>query len=111
MLLILFVEVVCHSTKQGSQPTRIHVYLKAVIVSTRIHLKSIYFRHLSLSEEEFKSWCRLGLDSWADTGCPGKHAYVDEFVEVKSVNITGFASALVSIGNLPIEHVLYVFYK
>ena len=53
----------------------------------------------------------MGLDSWADTGFSGKHVYVDEFVEVKSANVTGFIPTLGYIDNLPIAHVLYEFYK
>ena len=51
------------------------------------------------------------LDSWAETGCSGKHDYTDELVQGKSVNVTGFTYALISIDNLPISHVLYAFYK
>ena len=57
------------------------------------------------------SGCTLGLHSWSDSGCSVKHAYVDEFVEVKSVNATGFKSTLRSIDNLPITHFLYAFDK
>ena len=58
-----------------------------------------------------KSRCRLGLDSWDDTGCSCKHAYVDGFVEGKSVNVTGFTSTFVYIYNITISHVLYAFDK
>ena len=58
-----------------------------------------------------KSGCRLGLDYWADTGWSVKRAYVDEFVEVKSVNVTEWTYILGSIYNLPIDHVLYIFDK
>ena len=53
----------------------------------------------------------MGLDSWADTGCLGKHAYVEKFVEFKSVYVIGFTSTLGYIDNLPIAHVLYAFDK
>ena len=58
-----------------------------------------------------KLGCRLGLDSWADTGFSVKNAHVDEFVEGKIVNITGFTYTLGSIDNLPISHTLYEFDK
>ena len=58
-----------------------------------------------------KSGCRLGMDSWVDTGSSGKHAYVGDFFQVNSVNLTGFTSTLVYIDNLSIFHVLYEFYK
>ena len=85
--------------------------LESLIDSTSHKSKSTYFHHPLLSAEEMKLGFRLGLDSWADTGCSGKNAYVDEFVEVKSFNVTGFTSILVSIDNLPIAHVLYAFDK
>ena len=58
-----------------------------------------------------KSRCRLGLDSWSDTGCSKKYAYIDEFFEDKSFNVTRFTSTLGSINNLPIYHFLYEFDK
>ena len=111
MLIILFVAVVGHSTKQGILPTRMLDYFKSVIASTNHHSKSTYFRHLSLSEEEMKSGCRLGLDSWAGAGFSGKHAYVEKIVEGNGVNVTEFTSNLGSIDNLTISHVLYAFGK
>ena len=74
---MLFVSVVWYSTKQVSRPTRILFPFKSVIASTSHHSKLTYFHHLSLYEEEVKSGCILGLDSWADTGCSIKYAYVD----------------------------------
>ena len=53
----------------------------------------------------------MSLDSLVDTGCSVKHAYVDEFVEGKIVNVTGFRYTLVSIDKLPIAHILYTFDK
>ena len=64
---------------------------------------------MCLSENEMIPGCILVLDYWADTGLSVKHAYVDGFVEGKSVHLTGFTSTLVSIDNLPIDHVLYIF--
>ena len=58
-----------------------------------------------------RSGCRLGLEYWSETSCSGKHDYVDELVEGKSVNITGFTSTLESIDNILIAHVLYEFNK
>ena len=49
-----------------------------------------------------KSGCILGLDYWAETGCAGKHAYVDEYFDGNRVNNTGFTSNLGSIDNLPL---------
>ena len=81
-------------------------YLVSVIDSTGHQSKSTYSRHPYLSEEEMKSGFILGLYSWVDTGFGGKHAYIDEFVEVKGVNITGFTSTLVSIDKFTIDSVL-----
>ena len=53
----------------------------------------------------------MGLNYWDDTGCSGKHAHVDESVEVNSVNVTGFTYNLGSIDNLLISYVLYAFDK
>ena len=53
----------------------------------------------------------LGLDSWSGTGCSGKYAHVNEFIEEKSVNVTGFTSNLGSIYNLSIFNVFYTFDK
>ena len=37
------------------------------------------------SKEEITNSCKLGLDTWADIGCSGKHTYVKEFlIETKS---------------------------
>ena len=38
------------------------------------------FRHPKLSKEKSRNGCRLGLDTWADTGCTGKYDYVEEFI-------------------------------
>ena len=111
MLLIIFEAVFCYSIKQGSIPTRMIASLRSVITYTSHYSKPTYFRHPSLSEEKMKSGCRLGLDYWADTGWSVKHPYVDEFIEGKSVNVTGSTYNLGYIDNLPIAHVLYVFYK
>jgi hypothetical protein len=52
------------------------------------------FRHPTLSEKEHNDGARLGIDSWADTACAGKHAYVEEFIIGKYVNASGFTSSL-----------------
>ena len=53
--------------------------------------------------------CHLGIDSWANTGYSGKHAYVEEFISGRTVNATGFAPSLGSLKNLPIDNVLYAY--
>ena len=67
------------------------------------------FRHPILTEEEHVGGCKLGIDSYADTSCTGKHCYVEEFVEGKTVTASGFTSSLGSIANLPIANVVYAY--
>ena len=47
--------------------------------STIKHAHTTYadnFRHPILTDYELKNGCRLGFDTWADTSCAGKHAYI-----------------------------------
>ena len=67
------------------------------------------FRHPTLTDEEMRLGCRLGIDSWADTSCAGKHAHVLEFVEGRTVTAHGFASSLTPIANLSIANVAYAY--
>ena len=67
------------------------------------------FRHPKLSDEDLRLGCKLGLDSWADTGCAGKHSYVEEFIIGKTVTATGFSPSLGKLENLPYAHVLYAY--
>ena len=67
------------------------------------------FRHPKLSKEEPRNGCRLGLETWADTGCVGKHAYVEELIIGKTVTAMGFSSSLGKLENLTYAHVLYAF--
>ena len=53
---------------------------------------------------------RLGIDSWADTSCSGKHAYVESFVEGQTINASGFTSSLGTMKNLPIADILLYVY-
>ena len=67
------------------------------------------FRHPKLLREELRLGCKLGLDSWADTGYAGKHAHVEEFVLGKTVMATGFSPSLGKLDNLNVAHVLYAY--
>ena len=67
------------------------------------------FRHPILTDEEAHLGCRLGIDSWADTSCAGRHAHVLEFVEGRTVTAHGFASSLTPIANLSIANVAYAY--
>ena len=62
-----------------------------------------------LSKEEMQLGSKLGIDSYAGTCCVGRHCYVEEFLEGKVVNATGFTPSLGAMSNLPIAHVLYAF--
>ena len=52
---------------------------------------------------------KLGLDSWADTSCAGRFAYVEEFIEGATVTASGFANSLGKLENLPLVHVVYAY--
>jgi hypothetical protein len=67
------------------------------------------FRHPTLSAMEMQNGCKLGLDSWADTSCSGRHCHVMEFVEGKTVTAKGFANHLPSTPDLPIANVAYAY--
>ena len=67
------------------------------------------FSHPILSDSELTTGCRLGFDSWADTSCAGKHAYVASFVDGKSISATGFSSSLGSLKDLRIANVVYAY--
>ena len=52
------------------------------------------FVHPRLSKHEWQFGGKLGFDSWADTSCSGKHAYVESFVDGRSATATGFTPSL-----------------
>ena len=76
---------------------------------TSFHIDS--FRHPLLSDDDLHNGTKLGIDSWADTGCAGRHAYVEEFIIGQSVTASGFATSLGRLENLPIANVLYAYDK
>ena len=63
----------------------------------------------TLTKEEQNGGCMLGLDSWADTCCSGRHCIVESYVEGKSVTAKGFSDELSSIPNLPIANVKFAY--
>ena len=79
------------------------------IAKTSTQVNHDQFRHQKISKGELLKGCRLGIDSWADTVCVGKNAYVEEFISGRTVNATGFAPSLGSLNNLPIANVLYAY--
>lgn len=62
-----------------------------------------------LTDDELKEGCKLGIDSWADTSCAGKHAYIDAVVEGKTVTANAFSSELPTLKNLEIVHAKYAY--
>ena len=59
---------------------------------------------IDLSQEEMNEGCMLGLDTWADTCCMGKHAHVREIIEGKTVSASGFAATLPTVNDIPIAN-------
>ena len=66
-------------------------------VSSRISTSSIHSSRttgiIRLTQDELRLGCKMGIDSWADTCCVGRHAHIEEFVEGKSVTANGFAKS------------------
>ena len=52
---------------------------------------------------------RLGINSWADTVCAGRHAYVEESVVDKLIMVSGFTPELGTLPDLPVDNVLYAY--
>ena len=73
-----------------STPTRLH---RIGMITYRIpkavtNSNAGTFFHPVLSYNEHVEVCKLGIDSWSDTRCAGKHAFVEEFIKVKTVTDT-----------------------
>ena len=67
------------------------------------------FRHPPLTDNEHNNGTRLGIDSFADTSCAGKFAFVEEFIEGKTVSASGFSPSLGSLSNLPLVNAVYAY--
>ena len=99
----------------GSQPLKgthnLSSRVLAVKTISKLNISNTFnnFKHPELSKEELRNGCKLGLDTWADTGCSGKHAYVEEFLIGKTVTAMGFSSSLGKLDNLPYANVLYAY--
>ena len=85
-----------------------HLQTSRILFRTQINYAD-NFRHPKLTTEEMKLGARLGIDSWADTSCAGRHAFVESFIEGKVVNASGFSPSLGSLSNLPIVNALYAY--
>ena len=79
--------------------------LSKLVINHNIHSSTRKMRkRLELNQNELNKGCMMGIDSWADTCCLGKHAYVREFIEGKTVSASGFTSTLPSVDNIPLAH-------
>ncbi|GFH50586.1 hypothetical protein CTEN210_07062 [Chaetoceros tenuissimus] len=104
---VLFWELLLCST---CTPTyAIQAFITTTISATRSSFDIESFVHPTLTANEHQRGTRLGIDSWADTNCAGKHAFVEEFVVDKFVTAGGFSASLGTIPDLPIANVLYAY--
>ena len=86
----------------------------AVIYTTflsiaRSHFDTDVFFHTILSEAEYLNGLRLGVDTWDNISCAGKHAFVEEFVMGKLITARDFTTTLGFLENLTIENILYAY--
>ena len=85
--------------------------MRSKIHSATTTRRDTIFTHPFLTHQELQSGSRLGLDTWADTSCSGKHAFVAEFIEGKLVTASGFSPSLGTVKDLPMANVLYAYDK
>ena len=71
------------------------VYVIWYTVGTTRDSYNEHFCLPTLSEEEMKSCYRLGGDTWANTICSGKNAYVEIFIEGEISLLLSFQRFLV----------------
>ena len=91
--------------------TKINIFTSSTIASAsrqNYDLKLPRYNPL-LTDSELKEGCKLGIDSWADTSCAGKHAFIDAVVEGKTVTANAFSSELPTLKNLEIVHAKYAY--
>ena len=98
-------------SKHGDIKTNFNV---GAVLSTIVTLATATFNpdafvHPRLTDTEHREGSRLGIDSWADTACAGKHAFVEEFVMGKFITAKGFTQALGQLDNLPMANILYAY--
>ena len=103
----LFVAISHRSTCRPGYVIR--SFLTTTISAARSSFDVENFVHPTLTAHELQHGTRLGIDTWADTNCAGKHAYVEEFIVDKFVTAGGFSAALGTIQNLPLANVLYAY--
>ena len=62
--------------------------------------------HPTFSDPAYNTSCILGIVTWADNRYDGKHDFVEEFIEVITITVTGFTAALGELKYLPISKFL-----
>ncbi len=88
----------------------VRMFITSAIASSFINsTNSESFKQARLNQNDMYNGCRMAFDSGADTCCAGRHAYVEEFVEGKTVTAHGFSSSLKTLPNLPIANVCYAY--
>jgi hypothetical protein len=86
----------------------INTLLSVTFNSANVSSSNTY-RRIDLSEYDLNNGCKLGLDTWADTSCVGKHAHIDSYIEGRTVTARGFASNLPSLDNIPIVNCSFAY--
>ena len=69
--------------KKRSSLSRVSTLSRVSMITSRIaktvtNTNADTFRHPILSDEDHNEGCKLGIDTWAETCCAGKHAYVEK---------------------------------
>ena len=59
----------------------IHTILSTINKISIISNSTTGFKTVHLTTQELNEGCMLKIDSWADTCCLVKHAYIREFIE------------------------------
>ena len=75
------------------------------VTTTQISSYSSTFTSPTLTPHEMQNGCRLGIDSYADTSCAGKHAHIINFIDGKSVTARSWNNSATE--NLRIADVAY----
>ena len=85
-------------------------FLLSITGATRYSYNENFYSRI-ISEEEMKSGFRLVLNTWVNTRCSGKHAYMRECIEGKTFTVIGFSASIGSMKGLPVANFLYAFDK
>ena len=94
LLIVLPILVVLISFNNRFGNTRIFQFssMISVIAATGSSINSGYFHQPTLPKDEILNRLSLGIDSWTDISCSGKHSYVDEFMYRKTLTDTCLSS-------------------